>query len=244
MANRFYQGQTLDDMLQLFRFDYLTKTGWLLSAEHKEAIDNDGPVPWMTYPAIKALERLVRPDMEVFEFGSGSSTLWWGQRCARVVAVEHDAEWAAQIAEKVRPNDRIVAQPAGTPMCRDIIAKLEPYMSLMSRYRSADDEMLGGFQEEGYWAYVGALFEFPASTFQVISVDGQARNLAACAAADMVHPNGCIIVDNSDLRQYDASFAVLRDRDFARIDFWGPGPINPYGWCTSIFTKNLALFAG
>jgi hypothetical protein len=241
-ATRFYEDQNLDQMLELFRIDYLTKTGWLRSAELKEAVNNEGPVPWMTYPAIKALERLVRSDMQVFEFGSGASTLWWGQRCASVVAVEHDVEWAAETAKKIRSSDRILVLPAGSPASRDAALKLEPLITRLQRYRRGISEGIGGFQEEGYLAYVSALLEFPRGTFQIISVDGQARNLAASVAAEMVHSEGCVIVDNSDLEQYAPAFNALQENGFARIDFWGPGPINPYEWCTSIFTKSLALF--
>lgn len=35
----------------------------------------------------------------VFEFGSGGSTLFLAQRAARVVSVEHDADWCAAVAK-------------------------------------------------------------------------------------------------------------------------------------------------
>jgi hypothetical protein len=31
-------------------------------------------------------------------------------------------------------------------------------------------------------------------------------------------------------------------RGFARIDFWGAGPVNDFPWCTSLFTRSLAPF--
>jgi predicted O-methyltransferase YrrM len=58
---------------------------------------NSDPVPWITYPAIDFLEPRLRPEMSVFEFGSGNSTLWWAARVSKVTAVEHNASWAAEI---------------------------------------------------------------------------------------------------------------------------------------------------
>lgn len=31
------------------------------------------------------------------------------------------------------------------------------------------------------------------------------------------------------------------NQGFGRIDFWGPGPINTFGWCTSFFSRNLKI---
>ena len=62
------------------------------------------PLPWITYPAIDLLSRRVRPEMCVFEYGCGASTLWWASRVRRVVAVEHDEAWARKIAAEAPPN--------------------------------------------------------------------------------------------------------------------------------------------
>jgi len=47
----------------------------------------------MTYPAIRFLERRLSNSLEVFEFGSGNSTLWWAERVSRIDSCEHDAQW-------------------------------------------------------------------------------------------------------------------------------------------------------
>lgn len=52
-------------------------------------------VPWWTYDAIEAVDRHLksRPQANVFEFGSGASTIGAARRSGRVVSVEHDASW-------------------------------------------------------------------------------------------------------------------------------------------------------
>jgi len=42
--------------------------------------------------------------MEVFEFGCGSSTLWWADRVSKVVSCEHDSAWYATMKSQVGPN--------------------------------------------------------------------------------------------------------------------------------------------
>jgi precorrin-6B methylase 2 len=44
------------------------------------------------------------------EFGSGASTLWWSRRTREVVAIEHDAGWAQQVARD--SSAQVIAVPA------------------------------------------------------------------------------------------------------------------------------------
>lgn len=62
-----------------------------------EVVDEHGePIPWLTYPAIEFLQARVCHSMAVFEYGSGNSTLWWGERVHKLVSCEHDKEWYAR----------------------------------------------------------------------------------------------------------------------------------------------------
>lgn len=49
-------------------------------------------VPWLPYRTIEALEPLAR-NARVFEYGGGGSTVWFAERAAQVVTVEHDRAW-------------------------------------------------------------------------------------------------------------------------------------------------------
>ncbi|WP_298125321.1 hypothetical protein [Brevundimonas sp.] len=53
-------------------------------------------LPWLTYGAIRSLERLVA-GRHVFEYGSGSSTGWFARHAASIVSVENDAAWAQRV---------------------------------------------------------------------------------------------------------------------------------------------------
>lgn len=70
-----------------------------------ESVDKDGnPIPWITYPALFQLEQFDFSASELFEWGSGYSTLYWSSRCASVVSIEHDRSWFDFVAERKPDN--------------------------------------------------------------------------------------------------------------------------------------------
>lgn len=59
-------------------------------------------VPWWPTLAIPAVEAVLRPDMKAIEFGSGSSSIWIGQRVKSLLTVEDDPSWAEKTRERLR----------------------------------------------------------------------------------------------------------------------------------------------
>jgi len=90
----------------------LKEDGWFRSFHEKSSVDADGnPIPWLTYPAIEFLKRRIHPDMSLFEFGCGASTLWWAKRVKEVVSVEHVETWYNQITKRVPENVKLFHIP-------------------------------------------------------------------------------------------------------------------------------------
>jgi SAM-dependent methyltransferase len=84
---------------------YLKEIGWIESFKMKMPVDKDlKPIPWMTYPFIDFISDRLRPDMEIFEYGSGNSTLWFADRVKRVDAIEHDEKWYKIMKQRI-PNN-------------------------------------------------------------------------------------------------------------------------------------------
>ncbi len=89
--------------------DYLKQEGWLHSATKDMPIDKEeNEIPWFTYSSIRFIESRLKKDHDIFEFGSGNSTLWFSNRCAQVISVEHDEEWYQLVKEKLtsKPNTK------------------------------------------------------------------------------------------------------------------------------------------
>jgi hypothetical protein len=83
----------------------LKEDGWFESYRRKESIDGHGnPIPWFTYPAIDFINRRLRSDMKIFEYGCGASTLWWAKRVGSVVSCEHDEQWYRKIVALAPSN--------------------------------------------------------------------------------------------------------------------------------------------
>ena len=103
----------------------LKEDGWFRSFREKASIDADGnPLPWITYPAIDFLARRIRPEMTVFEYGSGGSTRWWASRVSRVVSCEHDAAWYQKVRRNLPENAELHHVPLdyGGDYCQKILA--------------------------------------------------------------------------------------------------------------------------
>jgi hypothetical protein len=59
-------------------------------------------IPWYTYPAIEYLSHLDLGQFDVFEYGSGNSTLWWSTRARSVVAIESDPAWYERVTSQLQ----------------------------------------------------------------------------------------------------------------------------------------------
>ena len=79
------------------------------SIKEGQAIDSEGsPLPWYTYPAIEYLNSFDFTDCDVFEFGSGNSSLYWANRAKSVLSVEDDEGWFNIVNKRKRENQTIV----------------------------------------------------------------------------------------------------------------------------------------
>lgn len=94
------------------RGEYLDVTGWFESARLHASVDTGGrPIAWFTYPAISFLEARLKPDLTVFEYGSGNSTLWWAERCQHVTSCEHSREWVEKLRPDLPLNANLIFEP-------------------------------------------------------------------------------------------------------------------------------------
>lgn len=71
-------------------------------------------MPWYTYAAVQWLDQLDLSGLDVFEFGSGNSTVWWAERCRSLTSVEHDPDWYDRTVSKVPPSTDylLISDPA------------------------------------------------------------------------------------------------------------------------------------
>ena len=61
--------------------------------------------PYIPDAAFEWLEGWITPDMRVFEYGSGTSTMWFGQNVAEVVSVENDKSFFEDTQQTLKDLD-------------------------------------------------------------------------------------------------------------------------------------------
>ncbi|NTE05050.1 class I SAM-dependent methyltransferase [Agrobacterium tumefaciens] len=73
---------------------YLDSIGWYTAFDRKQAVDGKGKaLPWVTYSFIDFIRERITKTQHIFEYGSGSSTIFYAERAGKVTSVEHDKGW-------------------------------------------------------------------------------------------------------------------------------------------------------
>ncbi|MFI3290756.1 MAG: hypothetical protein R3Y46_02630 [Opitutales bacterium] len=95
-------------MITRYILKVLELYGFNKSVEVGRSVDAQGePIPWYTYPAIEYLSALDFKDCSVFEFGSGSSSIWWAKRAKEVYSVESSKEYYDRLIENKQDNNTV-----------------------------------------------------------------------------------------------------------------------------------------
>lgn len=152
-------------------------------------------VPWWTFASADQVEAWLRdhPGARVFEWGSGASTLWLAARAATVHSVEHHAGWAEVLSPRLPANvDLQVVEPVATD--EPVVPSAKP-----------------GHAGLDFAAYVAAIDEVPGD-FDVVVIDGRAREACLARAVERLAPGGIIVFDNLDRRRYVDAIETLGDR--------------------------------
>jgi hypothetical protein len=89
----------------------LHEVGWFKSSKKRTSINAAGePIPWLTYSVLYFLVPRITKSMNVFEYGSGNSTLWWAAKVKSVMACENNLGWYTHLKSLLPPNAEIVFQ--------------------------------------------------------------------------------------------------------------------------------------
>ncbi|MEP6852495.1 MAG: class I SAM-dependent methyltransferase [bacterium] len=177
-------------------------------------------VPWWTYRAIDVVDAwlVARPHpIRVFEYGSGASTLWLADRSDEVHSVEHHREFGEMIGIELAPRSNVDFRI------------VEPVASSTPTIGSAKEGNAG----LDFSAYVDTI-DVVGGVFDVVVIDGRAREACLRAAIPYLAHAGLIVFDNTRRRRYRQAIEAsgLTERRLA-----GLTPTLPYPDQTSVLSR-------
>ncbi len=145
-------------------------------------------LPWWTFESKEIVEKFLqtRPNSRVFEFGSGASTFWLARRAIEVISIEHDSIWASKVNEFLPSNAKVILVPAE--------ASSPKQTPIYSRKK--------GFENLDFTNYVMAINREGGRLFDLIVIDGRARNECFERALNFLSEGGIIVFDNVDRSRY------------------------------------------
>lgn len=129
--------------------------------------------PMIAMEVTRLLEDLIGRGHCGLEAGSGASTIWFAERCAHLVSIEHDALWAARVR--------------GWLVERGLADRVD--LRLHARISAGTSPL-----------YVGAIDAQSDLSLDFALVDGKRRDACALAAIPKLKPGGLLVVD--DIHRY------------------------------------------
>ena len=187
---------------------------------HDSAALAELDVPWWTYRAIDVVEAWLsaRPrPIRVFEYGSGASTAWLARRTDEVHSVEHHAGFAEMmrpLLQEIADIDLIVVEPVKTST-PTVGSSKEGHAGLdFAEYVATIDK-------------VGGLFD-------LIVIDGRAREACLRASVSHLESDGMIVFDNTNRERY---LTAIAGSGLAQRRLRGLTPTLPYPDSTSLLTR-------
>ncbi len=186
----------------------------------------DNVIPWIPIKAKIWLDKNLRQDMILYEYGSGLSTLYFSPKVKKIISIEHDKEWYnkthEELKEKAQNCEYHLIEPeyiyAGMPKP---VKKV--YLSHL-------------YQKLHFRTYIHSIDKYPEKYFDLVFIDGRARIGCILHSVNKIKSGGFLILDNADVKRYKVAQKILKR--YFRIDFYGIAPTNPYLKHTKInFTK-------
>lgn len=149
--------------------------------------------PWLTLEAISIIDRQIKTGDYVFEYGGGGSTLYFVDKGANVVTVEHNENWFNSLHNILSGNDRwtgILATPQ--------ISNVTNNPSDPDLYESMDENYLGYCFE----TYASSIDRYPESFFDLVVIDGRSRPSCLKHSWCKVKIGGHLLLDNTERDYY------------------------------------------
>lgn len=149
-------------------------------------------VPWINHQAFIRLKEILHPEMDVLEFGSGGSTIFFRDKVNSVFSIEHDKKWFDEIEDQFKEWPNVT------------LNLIEPEEG--ESYDEAYSSVNGIFSEgKSYKRYVHAADHLEEASIDLLVIDGRARPECLKQTISKLKSGGVLLFDNSDRSSYKES---------------------------------------
>jgi len=176
-------------------------------------------LPWIAFDARKFLERIIRKDMIVYEYGSGGSTVFFARRVRKVISTEHNKDWYGKVLDDINRKGLLncelrLLEPA------PVTSQKPSDPSDPDAYSSNDDKYRG----MSFKIYASSIDNFPDAFFDIVFIDGRSRPSCFKHALKKVKERGYLILDNAEMPYYFYIHSSLDNKEWEKYDFLGLFP--------------------
>ncbi|MEO8086130.1 MAG: hypothetical protein ABI763_04895 [Bacteroidota bacterium] len=178
--------------LQMLSKDFLQWKKW--AAPGSSSVE--ARLPWMTFSAIRFMEKNLDRSMKVFEYGCGGSSVFLCERVGKVISVEHDKSWFHILGNKLKDLqllnwEGLLIEPEWDGTATRSIAEPGEY--------GTDDVKLSCYR---FKKYASAIDAYSDGQFDWVLVDGRSRPSCLKHSLPKVKTGGFLLLDNSDRGYY------------------------------------------
>lgn len=151
-------------------------------------------LPYMSKRATKEIEKIILKEgyKNCFEWGSGSSTLWLEHFMMSIVSVEYSKKWFDEVNKRIDKN------------------KTELVFQAPQEERENKDEIKSkkrGYHKYSFKNYVDIINNF--ENFDLIIIDGRAREHCLENSIKCLNKNGLIVFDDTYRKRYRDKIKTL-----------------------------------
>ncbi len=190
------------------------KIGWEKSFASGLCQDELGNyLPWMCYPMIDYLKENLKKDEIIFEFGLGTSTLFFAQKVKKVFVIETRKKWFEIMKMKIIENkiSNIEAILMENGLKNQDYENL-PEIILNNNYENSVDEI---FKIEDIKI---------EEKFDLIVVDSLKREKCVKNSCALIKNSGKILLDDSQRKNYQKIYDFMQEKGFKNLEFQGISP--------------------
>ena len=171
------------------------------------------PLPPLADGAINWIQKNINFDMRVFEYGSGTSTLFFSKYVKRLVAIEYLSKRYNETADALNQFRRMtVAQAEITHMLIEPVKEDFSYPYSYESYGTTD--LTYGYHS--FKTYVKSIKNF--KKFDLILINGRSRSSCIREALKKIKKGSYLILNNSLRFEYVNAMETFL-KDFPRNDF-------------------------